>query len=84
LEPACDWGDITVTPDDETYRRARTRAAELSTSVSAAVREFLTGFAAGGSRFEQLQRDEEALRAQIECFSGADRLPRDAIHDREP
>jgi len=75
--------NITVTLDDETYRKARVRAAELATSVSAAVREFLTEFAAGGSRFEKLQREEEALRAQIECFSAADRLPRDAVHDRK-
>ena len=33
--------NITVTVDDETYRCARIRAAELDTSVSAMVREYL-------------------------------------------
>ena len=33
--------NITVSVDDATYRRARIRAAELDTSVSALVREYL-------------------------------------------
>ena len=37
--------NITVTIDDETHRRARVRAAELGTSVSALVKEYLTGLA---------------------------------------
>ena len=39
--------NITVSVDDETYRRARVRAAELGTSVSAVVRDFLSSFAGG-------------------------------------
>ena len=38
--------NITVSVDDETHRMARIRAAELDTSVSALVREFLRGIAA--------------------------------------
>lgn len=34
--------NITVSVDEETHRQARIRAAELDTSVSALVREFLT------------------------------------------
>ena len=45
--------NITVSLDDETYRKARIRAAELDTSVST-VQKFLTEFAAGESRFERL------------------------------
>ncbi|MGO9174469.1 MAG: hypothetical protein ACLP7P_21240 [Rhodomicrobium sp.] len=75
--------NITVTLDDETYRKARIRAAELDTSVSAIVRKYLTDFAAGESRFERLKREEEELRAQIKGFSAADRLPRDALYDRK-
>ncbi len=75
--------NITVALDDETYRRARIRAAELETSVSAVVRKLLTEFAAGGWEFERLQREEEALRAQIGRFSAVDRLSREAVHDRE-
>lgn len=39
--------NITVSVDDVTYRRARIRAAELDTSVSALVREYLKGLSAG-------------------------------------
>jgi plasmid stability protein len=58
--------NITVTLDDETYRKARIRAAELNTSVSAVVRKYLTQFAEGESRFERLKKQEEAVRARIE------------------
>ena len=53
--------NITVTLDDETYRKARIRAAELDTSVSAIVRKYLTQFAEGESRFERLKKQEEAF-----------------------
>jgi plasmid stability protein len=39
--------NIIVTLDDETYRKARIRAAELNTSVSAVVRKYLTQFCGG-------------------------------------
>jgi hypothetical protein len=39
--------NITVTVDDETYRRARIKAAERDTSVSALVARFLTELATG-------------------------------------
>jgi hypothetical protein len=37
--------NITVSVDDETYRRARVKAAEQDTSLSALVRQFLVGLA---------------------------------------
>jgi len=74
---------ITVTLDDETYGNANIRAAERGTAVEAIVREYLTGFAAGESRFDRLLRQEEVLRAQIENFSAGDRLPREALYDRK-
>ena len=39
--------NITVSVDEETHRLARIRAAELDTSVSALVREFLRSLADG-------------------------------------
>jgi plasmid stability protein len=75
--------NITVTLDDETYRKARMRAAELDTSVSAIVRKYLTEFAEGESRFERLKKQEEAVRARIEKFTAEDRLSRDELHDRK-
>ncbi len=41
--------NITVSVDEETHRMARIRAAELDTSVSALVREFLRSIAANRS-----------------------------------
>ena len=39
--------NITVSLDDELYRRSRIAAAESDTSVTALVREFLAGFTEG-------------------------------------
>jgi plasmid stability protein len=74
--------NITVSVDEEVYRRARIRAAELDTSVSAVVRESLIKFAATESEFERLKRQEQELRQRIRGPSAGDRLSRDAIHDR--
>lgn len=74
--------NITVSVDDETYRRARIRAAELDTSVSRLVREYLNELASHESEFEASLSKEKALRASIERFSGSDRLNREELHDR--
>jgi len=74
--------NITVSLDDETYRRARVKAAEQNTSVSALVRRFLIEVAKEESEFERLKREERALREKITKFSAAERLPRDAAHAR--
>ena len=74
--------NITVSLDDETYRRARIAAAQRETSVSALVRRFLIELGSGESEFERLKREEEALREQITRFRASDRLPRDAAHVR--
>ena len=49
--------NITVSVDDETHRLARIRAAELDTSVSALVREYLQALADA----DFLQGDREAV-----------------------
>ena len=74
--------NITVSLDDETYRRARIKAAELDTSVSSLVRQFLIELVAGESETERLKRQERELRAMITTFSASDRLSRDQVHDR--
>ncbi|GIK80632.1 MAG: hypothetical protein C3F17_06585 [Bradyrhizobiaceae bacterium] len=75
--------NITVTVDDETYRRARIKAAELDTSVSALVKRYLAELAAGESEFDRLERDEQDVRARIANFRAGDRLSRDAVHERD-
>lgn len=74
--------NITVSVDDETYRRARVRAAEQETSVSAMVRRFLTEAVAGESEFERLKRQEIETRTKIKGFRAGDSLSRDELYDR--
>ena len=74
--------NITVSLDDETYRRARVIAAQRDTSVSALVRRFLTELAAGETEFERLKRLEQEIRAQIKDFSASENVPRDELYDR--
>lgn len=74
--------NITVTLDDETYRRARIRAAELETSVSALVKRYLVDLAGSETEFERLEKLERTLRDRIVAFRAGDRLPRDEIHER--
>jgi uncharacterized protein YdaU (DUF1376 family) len=74
--------NITVTVDDEIYRRARIKAAERDTSVSALVKHFLAELAVGESDNERLKREERALRERIATFRAADRIPREDLHRR--
>jgi len=74
--------NITVSVDDETYRRARMKAAERDKSVSGLVRDYLNQLAGEESEFERLERQERELRENIKGFSAARRLTRDALHER--
>ena len=74
--------NITVSVDDETYRRARVKAAEQDTSVSALVQRFLTAFASDETDAERLRREERSLRARITAFGAADRMSREDAHAR--
>jgi hypothetical protein len=74
--------NITVTVDDETYRKARIKAAEQDTSVSALVKHFLAELAAGESDTTRLKREEQALRECITSFRAADRVSREDVHRR--
>jgi hypothetical protein len=75
--------NITVSFDDETYRRARMIAAERDTSVSALVRRFLRDLASDESETERLKRQERELRERITDFDASDRLSRDDVHRRD-
>ena len=78
--------NITVSVDDEVYHRAKVRAAEMRTSLSAIVRRVLCEISGEETEFERYRRMElewmEKLRQRGGRFSGADRLPRDEVHDR--
>jgi post-segregation antitoxin (ccd killing protein) len=74
--------NITVTVDDETYKRARVAAAERDTSVSALVKAYLEQLASHETEIERLKRQEREIRSQIAAFNAADRLSREDLHSR--
>jgi phage shock protein A len=74
--------NITVSLDDETYRRARIAAAQRDTSLSALVKRFLQELGSGETEAERLKREERMLRQRITEFRAGDRLSRDEVHRR--
>ena len=74
--------NITVTIDDDTYRRARVKAAEMDTSVSALVKDFLEKLVRDDAEFERLKALEQTTREQITNFRGGDRLSREELYER--
>ncbi len=91
--------NITVSVDEETHRLARIRAAELDTSVSALVREFLGNLALGqtvapeaGGHVDETEHERRRrlmrevirdIRARGGGLRMADNLPREALYDRD-
>ena len=75
--------NITVSVPETVYRRARIRAAERNTSVSALVREFLAGLGEGETEFERRRRLQGEVLQSIKGFTASDRLGRDEVHDRD-
>lgn len=82
--------DITVTVDDDTYRRAELRATESGKSVPALVRSIVETLADGVAeqseidRLERLQTETIAsLRARGGGIVASENLPRDRIHERD-
>lgn len=77
--------NITVSLDDEIYRRARIKAAEQDTSVSALVKGFLIQIATSESEKEvrkRLQKETLAAIRATQVFRATDRLSRDDLHNR--
>jgi plasmid stability protein len=74
--------NITVSVDDETYRKARIKAAERDTSVSALVRAFLIELSSEESDVRLLKREERELRRLVQAFTAGNRLSRDDAHGR--
>ena len=74
--------NITVSVDDETYKRARVAAAERDTSVSALVKNYLDQLASYETESERLKRKERDIRSQISAFNASDKLSRDELHNQ--
>ena len=75
--------NITVSLPDDTYRRARIKAAERDTSVSALVREFLTSLGEEESDFERRKRLQAEVLASVKDFRAGDRMTREEVHERD-
>jgi hypothetical protein len=74
--------NITVSLDDEIYRRARVKAAERDTSLSALVRNFLISLGEEETDFERRKRLQDEVLRTIGAFRAGDRMSRDDAHDR--
>jgi plasmid stability protein len=74
--------NITVSVPDDVYHDARIRAAELGTSVSALVGEYLRSLSGRGAEFSRLEAQQKQIQREIEQFRARDRLDRDQLHDR--
>lgn len=75
--------NVTLSPDDQTYRRATIAAAERNQSVTALVREYLQSLTPatddGGERAAKLFAKLDSARG----FRVAKRLTREAAHERK-
>ena len=82
--------NITVSIDEETYRLARIRAAELDTSVSALVRDYLRSLASGSRDAEKETEHRRELMQQVfQDFEArgiglrmSENLTREELYDR--
>ena len=78
--------NLTVSLEDDVYRRARVFAAEADTSVTALVREFLelltNGDQPNGKTDKAILATIDRLRAKHPRFDPDNRLSRDEIHER--
>jgi hypothetical protein len=74
--------NITLSVPDAVYRGARIRAAELGTSVSAVVAQYLRSLAEEATDFARREEQQRQIQSQIEHFRGSDRLSRGELHER--
>ena len=74
--------NVTVSLPEDVYRRARIRAAEQNTSVSALVRQFLTEIGTAETDFERRRRLQDEVLGTVGTFSARGRLSRDEVHSR--
>jgi hypothetical protein len=79
--------NITVSVDAVAHHRARIRAAERNTSLSALVREFLEECGADESDAQRRRRLQNELLASLDAegrgLEPAEQLEREALHQRD-
>jgi len=75
--------NITVSVDETVHRRARVRAAERGTSLSAVVRDFLIEYSGGETEFERRRNLQTSALRSVRGFRAVERLTRDEVHGRD-
>jgi plasmid stability protein len=75
--------NVTVSLPDDVYRRARVKAAERDTSLSALVRDYLNQLGEEETDFDRRKRLQDEVLGRIGNFDASDRLTRDQVHDRD-
>jgi hypothetical protein len=74
--------NITLSVPDVVYKRARIKAAERDTSVSALVSEYLVKFSEGATEAESLKRRMLTARESMGHYVVGKRVKRSELHDR--
>lgn len=76
-------GNLTITVDDESLKKARIRALQEGTSVNALLREFLDSYS--GVRREQREAVRRIAELSRESRSrrGGTKWTRDELHERD-
>lgn len=72
--------NITISLDDDLYRRARILAAEEDTTVTAMLRAYLEEKTRRKEEFERLLKLQNDTIAQIKSFSASGRLKREELY----
>ena len=74
--------NVTLSIDEDTHRAARIVAAERGVSLSALVRDYLTGLRSETDpRREAVFRSLEAMD-EVKRFSASNRMAREELHER--
>lgn len=78
--------NVTVSLDDDTYRKAKRRTAENDRSLSSVVREALCAYGAQESDFDRLKRMQDEFFMMLDARGGGvdapDRWTREEVNDR--
>jgi hypothetical protein len=75
--------NISVSLDEQAYRRAKVTAAERGISLSALVRAYLEELGSGECESDRLKKSERELRAMIGEFRRGSGRSREELHERD-
>lgn len=79
----CVMGNLTITVDDESLKRARIRALKEGTSVNALLRDFLEAYAGVRRARKNAVSEVVALSRRSQSRRGGQSWTREELHQRE-